>query len=243
MKKNLMMALVAVSIATSAWADSRLAPADSSRVYDLDEVVVVSQSKEYAKLRQQPLSSTVLTGNEIGSLGVRDLREISDFVPSFVMPNYGARFTSSIYVRGIGSRVNSPSMGIYVDDIPLMNKSAFNSHTWQLDRVDVLRGPQGTLYGVNTEGGLVRQYTKNPLRYQGTDIKLGIGTHFYRNAEVAHYQKLSEKHSKLMNLLNSCRTCLLRKIHLWKHMRGILMLLVQGIRLQVLSQLLMLSNK
>lgn len=193
MKKNLMMALVAVSIATSAWADSRLAPADSSRVYDLDEVVVVSQSKEYAKLRQQPLSLTVLTGNEIGSLGVRDLREISDFVPSFVMPNYGARFTSSIYVRGIGSRVNSPSMGIYVDDIPLMNKSAFNSHTWQLDRVDVLRGPQGTLYGVNTEGGLVRQYTKNPLRYQGTDIKLGIGTHFYRNAEVAHYQKLSEK--------------------------------------------------
>ncbi|SFW35076.1 Outer membrane receptor proteins, mostly Fe transport [Prevotellaceae bacterium HUN156] len=188
-----MMALVAVSIATSAWADSRLAPADSSRVYDLDEVVVVSQSKEYAKLRQQPLSLTVLTGNEIGSLGVRDLREISDFVPSFVMPNYGARFTSSIYVRGIGSRVNSPSMGIYVDDIPLMNKSAFNSHTWQLDRVDVLRGPQGTLYGVNTEGGLVRQYTKNPLRYQGTDIKLGIGTHFYRNAEVAHYQKLSEK--------------------------------------------------
>ncbi|SNU03425.1 Outer membrane receptor proteins, mostly Fe transport [Prevotellaceae bacterium MN60] len=188
-----MMALVAVSIATSAWADSSLAPADSSRVYDLDEVVVVSQSKEYAKLRQQPLSSTVLTGNEIGSLGVRDLREISDFVPSFVMPNYGARFTSSIYVRGIGSRVNSPSMGIYVDDIPLMNKSAFNSHTWQLDRVDVLRGPQGTLYGVNTEGGLVRQYTKNPLRYQGTDIKLGIGTHFYRNAEVAHYQKLSEK--------------------------------------------------
>ena len=108
MKKNLMMALVAVSIATSAWADSRLAPADSSRVYDLDEVVVVSQSKEYAKLRQQPLSSTVLTGNEIGSLGVRDLREISDFVPSFVMPHYGARFTSSIYVRGIGSRVRYP---------------------------------------------------------------------------------------------------------------------------------------
>ena len=55
MKKNLMMALVAVSIATSAWADSSLAPADSSRVYDLDEVVVVSQSKEYAKLRQQQL--------------------------------------------------------------------------------------------------------------------------------------------------------------------------------------------
>ena len=139
------------------------------------------------------MSSNVLTGSEIGSLGVHDLREISDFVPSFVMPNYGARFTSSIYVRGIGSRVNSPSMGIYVDDIPLMNKSAFNSHTWQLDRVDVLRGPQGTLYGINTEGGLVRQYTKNPLRYQGTDVNVGLGTRMYRNAEVAHYNKVNDK--------------------------------------------------
>lgn len=166
---------------------------DSSRVYDLDEVVVISQSKEYLKMRQQPLSSNVLTGAELQGLGVRDLREISDFIPSFIMPNYGARFTSSIYVRGIGSRINSPSMGIYIDDIPLMNKSAFNSHVYQLDRVDVLRGPQGTLYGINTEGGLIRQYTKSPMNYQGTDVRLGVGTHFYRNVEAAHYHKFSDK--------------------------------------------------
>ena len=166
---------------------------DSSKVYDLDEVVVVAQNKEYQKLRQQPMSSNVLTNHEIGNLGVRDLREISDYVPSFVMPSYGSRYTSSIYVRGIGSRVNSPSMGVYVDEIPLISKSAFNSHLWQIDRVDVLRGPQGTLYGINTEGGLVRQYTKNPMNYQGTDIKLGMGTRLYRNVEVAHYNKVSDK--------------------------------------------------
>lgn len=193
MKRKIYVSVLAVMSALPVLAATDTSLADSSRVYDLDEVVVVAQSKEYMRLRQQPLSSTVLTGQEIGSLGVRDLREISDFVPSFVMPNYGARFTSSIYVRGIGSRVNSPSLGIYVDDIPLMNKSAFNSHVWQLDRVDVLRGPQGTLYGVNTEGGLVRQYTKNPMRYQGTDVNLGIGTRFYRNIEVAHYNKVNDQ--------------------------------------------------
>lgn len=193
MKRKIYVSVLAMMSALPVLAATDTSLADSSRVYDLDEVVVVAQSKEYMRLRQQPLSSTVLTGQEIGSLGVRDLREISDFVPSFVMPNYGARFTSSIYVRGIGSRVNSPSMGIYVDDIPLMNKSAFNSHTWQLDRVDVLRGPQGTLYGINTEGGLVRQYTKNPMHYQGTDVNLGIGTRFYRNIEVAHYNKVSDQ--------------------------------------------------
>ena len=190
--KKIVLTVFTTAVMLPVMAEQKTALADSSRVYDLDEVVVVSQNKEYMKLRQQPMSSTVLTGTELGSLGSRDLRDIANFVPSFVMPDYGARFTSSIYVRGIGSRINSPSMGIYIDDIPLMNKSTFNGHTYELDRVDVLRAPQGTLYGINTEGGLVRQYTKNPMNYQGTNIKLGIGTHFYRKAEVAHYAKLSD---------------------------------------------------
>ena len=167
--------------------------ADSSRVYDLDEVVVVSQSKEFQKLRQQPMSSTVLTSGEMTLLGVRDLRDASCFVPSFVMPAYGSRYTSSMYIRGIGSRINSPSMGIYVDNVPLMSKSTFNTHFYGIDRVDVLRGPQGTLYGINTEGGLVRIYTKSPMNYQGTDIRIGVGTHFYRNAEAAHYHKFNDQ--------------------------------------------------
>ena len=195
MKKRILLTSMALSTMLTMVAETvnESIVADSSRVYDLDEVVVVSQSKEYLKLRQQPLSSSVLTGQEIGSLGIRDLRDVSDFVPSFVMPAYGSRYTSSMYVRGIGSRVNSPSMGIYVDNIPLVSKSAFNSHLYQTDRVDVLRGAQGTLYGINTEGGLIRQYTRNPMNYQGTDIRLGLGTRFYRNAEVAHYNKVSEQ--------------------------------------------------
>lgn len=192
MYKQILAVLTAMAV-LPVGASNEQEVSDSSRVYDLDEIVVVAQNKEYQKLRQQPMSSNVLTNQEIGSLGLRDLREISDYVPSFVMPSYGSRYTSSIYVRGIGSRVNSPSMGVYVDEIPLVSKSAFNSHLWQIDRVDVLRGPQGTLYGINTEGGLVRQYTKNPMNYQGTDIKLGLGTRLYRHVEAAHYHKVSDQ--------------------------------------------------
>ncbi len=193
MKKKLLYSVLLLASVLPIQAETSPALADSSRVYDLDEVVVVSQAKEFYRLRQQPLSSTVLSGDNLFSLGLRDIREVSDFVPSFVMPNYGSRFTSSIYVRGIGSRVNSPSMGVYVDDIPLMNKTAFNSHWYQTERVDVLRGPQGTLYGLNTEGGMIRMYTRNPFSYQGTDVNIGIGTKFYRNVEVAHYNRLSDK--------------------------------------------------
>jgi iron complex outermembrane receptor protein len=165
---------------------------DSSRVHDLDEVIVISQPKENFRLRQQALSSSMFSYQNINNLGVRDLRELSQYVPSFVMPNYGSRLSSAVYVRGIGSRVNSPAVGIYLDGIPVMSKAAFNLHNYQLERVDILRGPQGTLYGQNTEGGLVRMYSRNPFTYQGTDVDLGYGSRNYRNIEFAHYNKLSD---------------------------------------------------
>lgn len=165
---------------------------DSSKVFDIDEVVVVSQPKENFRLRQQSLSSTSVGGFQIQKLGTRDLRELSSYIPNFVMPNYGSRLSCAMYVRGIGSRVNSPAVGIYLDGIPVLSKSAFNLHHYQTSRIDVLRGPQATLYGQNTEGGLVRIYSRNPFEYEGTDLKLGYGSRYYRNVELAHYHRIND---------------------------------------------------
>ena len=166
---------------------------DSSKVIDLDEVVVVATPKEQVRLRLQPLSSSVFGSEQLHQLNVHDLSQLSQYVPSFTMPAYGSRLTSSLYIRGIGSRINNPAVGVYYDNIPLVSKAAYNNHFYMLDRVDILRGPQGTLYGQNTEGGLVRIFSKNPMSYQGTDIRLGIGTGLYSNVEVAHYHRPSEK--------------------------------------------------
>lgn len=167
--------------------------ADSSRVIDLDEVIVVSQPKELYRLRLQPVSSNMFGSGQLQQLNIHDLSLLSQYVPSVVMPSYGSRLTSSMYVRGIGSRINNPAVGVYYDNIPLMSKAAFNHHFYMLDRVDILRGPQGTLYGQNTEGGLVRIYSKNPMSYQGTDISTGIGTGLWRNAEVAHHHRPNDR--------------------------------------------------
>ena len=86
--------------------------ADTSKVVDLDEVVVVAQPKEPVRLRLQPVSSNVFGSEQLQQLNVRDLSQLSQYVPSFVMPAYGSRLTSSRYVRGIGSRVNSPAVGL-----------------------------------------------------------------------------------------------------------------------------------
>jgi len=169
------------------------APADSSRIVDLDEVVVVAQPKESYMLRQQPMASTVFTDNEMKSVNARELSELSFYVPSLAVPAYGSRYTSSIYMRGIGSRSGNPAVGIYYDNVPLVSKTTFNRHYYQLDRIDVLRGPQSTLYGINSEAGLVRMYSKNPMSYQGSELRLGIGTALYSNVEIAKFHRPSEQ--------------------------------------------------
>ena len=190
---GVIMTFITAAVCAAEDSDGRFPMTDSSRVYNLDEVVIVSQPKEVLSLRHQPLSSSVLTGRDIASLGISDISGLSAYVPSFVMPAYGSRLTSSVYVRGIGARVNNPAVGVYLDGIPLISKNSYNFHMYQLGRIDVLRGPQGTLYGMNTEGGLVRLYSKSPMTYQGTEVHFGVGTHFYRNVEVAHYHKFGDK--------------------------------------------------
>ena len=93
------------------------------------------------------------------------------------MPDYGSKLTSPVYIRGIGSRINSPSVGIYVDDVPYFEKAAFDFDFFDIDRVEVLRGPQGTLYGRNTMGGIINVFTKSPLTEKGSKIKLSAGNY------------------------------------------------------------------
>ena len=170
-----------------------LALLDSSRVYDIDEVTVVRQSKDRFLLRRQPISSTMLSAVELSAAHIADLRDVASFVPNFVMPKYGSRYTSAMYVRGIGSRVNSPAVGIYSDGMPLIGKSAFNTRFHDIARVDVMRGPQGTLYGLNTEGGLLRLYTRNPLTDQGTEIRVGGGSYSSADVDFTTRHRLSDK--------------------------------------------------
>ena len=168
-------------------------PADSARMVDLDEVLVIAQPKESFSLRRQPLSSSVFGEKELRQVSADELTHLSAFVPSFTMPAYGSRYTSSMYVRGIGSRVNSPAVGVYIDNIPVVSKSMLNMHLYETARIDVLRGPQGTLYGQNSEGGLVRIYTRQPLSHQGTDVNLAFGSGLYRKVGLAHYNKVNDR--------------------------------------------------
>ena len=149
------------------------AEADTLRQFNIEEAVVVASPKETQQLRRQPLSVSLFSAKEMKARNVTSLKGLSSFAPNFYMPSYGSRLTSAVYIRGIGSRINTPAVGLYVDNVPYVDKSAYDFAFNGIERVDVLRGPQGTLYGRNTMGGLVRVFTADPLTHHGTEVSAG----------------------------------------------------------------------
>ena len=150
--------------------------ADSLRNFNIEEAVVVASPKETRQLRKQPVSVSLFDANALQQRKVTAVKELSALAPNFFMPNYGSRLTSACYIRGIGSRINTPAIGLYVDNVPYVDKSTYDFAFQSIDRVDVMRGPQGTLYGRNTMGGLIRIYTADPITHHGTDVTASIGT-------------------------------------------------------------------
>lgn len=167
---------------------------DTTQIVRLDEVEVVSSLKEIVSAKQQAASVSSIGQRDLENYHIMSVKDIGANVPNFYIPDYGSRLTSAVYIRGIGSRINNPAVGLYVDDLPYIDKSAFDFNFYDIDRIDILRGPQGTLYGRNTMAGLIKIYTKNPFSYQGTDIKLGYATRDqHRSISAAHYNRLNNK--------------------------------------------------
>lgn len=184
--------------AMSAWAervgeDIMPEQADTLRAIDLDEISVVSPLKVNGAMRQQSAAVSLIGNEQLAANHITSLKGVSTMVPNLFIPDYGSRLTSAVYIRGIGSRINTPSVGLYVDNIPYVDKSAFDFNLYDIERIDVLRGPQGVLYGRNTMGGLINVYTRNPLYYSGTDAHLSYATgDNHRSASLTHYHRLSD---------------------------------------------------
>ncbi len=165
---------------------------DTLRTYALNEVVVTSSTKETNDMRTLPGAVTILSPRMIQNRQIDALKDISTFAPNVFMPDYGSKMTSAIYIRGIGARSSGQTVGLYVDNVPYMDKSTFDFDLMDIQRIEVLRGPQGTLYGRNAMGGIINVYTLSPIDYQGTRLSVSAGNYGQVNAKASHYHKLGD---------------------------------------------------
>jgi len=162
--------------------------------YNIKGLTVISNPKESYDLRKLPASATILGAAESETGGKNSIRGISAVVPNLFIPDYGSKLTSAVYIRGVGSRFSpSPSVGLYEDNVPFIDKSAFDFEFMDIERIEVLRGPQGTLYGRNSLGGIIHIRTKSPFAKPGTEVKIGAGSYGQYYGSVNTRQKLSKK--------------------------------------------------
>ena len=122
--------------------------ADTTKIsnqVDLNEVVIQSFKQERS-LNTAPLAASAVNGTMLRNREVASIKDVSSLIPNLFIPDYGSKLTSPVYIRGIGSRINAPSVGLYIDGMPFFEKSAFDFDFSEIDQIEVLRGPQGTLY-------------------------------------------------------------------------------------------------
>ncbi len=138
----------------------------------LQEVVVTATKQAAIDVNKVPISISAYGQQEMDTRGLRNIADIAAITPglNFSQQNSFGTPLTNIEIRGIQSRTSAPTTGIYLDDTPLVGRAnnvniGVNGgypQVFDLDRVEVLRGPQGTLFGASSEGGAVRFITKQP---------------------------------------------------------------------------------
>jgi iron complex outermembrane recepter protein len=151
---------------------------------ELEEILVTAQ-KYNQKLSETPLSVTALSARDLDALAATQFRDFANTVPGLSFTTNGVGSTQ-INLRGITSGASvSPTVGVYVDEVPYGSSTAFAGASqlaldvglFDLNRVEVLRGPQGTLYGASTMGGLLKYVTTTPdLQAFGGKARAGLST-------------------------------------------------------------------
>ena len=94
--------------------------------------------------------------------GTNRPNSLSGIVPGLHIPEYGASLTSTVYLRGLGSRMDNPVMGLYIDGIPVLEKNAYDFDLAGVESAIFMGGPQGTVYGRNSMGGVLSMMTYSP---------------------------------------------------------------------------------
>lgn len=140
--------------------------AQNEQAADIDKDIVVTAQRRNEALQDVPIAITALSGDAVQKLGYKTSAEIAAQVPNLTIKQSFANSVPQIFLRGVG--VNDPNanangaVGIYVDDVNLVSPSALTFSLFDTDRVEVLRGPQGTLYGRNTTGGAINFISRKP---------------------------------------------------------------------------------
>src|ERR1700761_2163801 len=183
--------LVSSSLAAAGLSTAAFAQAAKPNSGALEEVVVTA-TRQTSTVNKVALSVSAVTQKSLDQQGIPNVQDLSQQIPGFSFRTTGGDNNPQLTIRGIGGNAiggtsgSAPTTGVYIDDLPVMKRNANGLLTgsgspvpllYDLERIEVLRGPQGTLYGGSSEGGTLRFISPTPslTTYSGS-ARLGAST-------------------------------------------------------------------
>ena len=167
--------LLALSASLSVLALGAPAAAEPLQNQGQLENIVVTAQKRVEDIKEVPLSVSVVSGSELTEAHTADYEDLTRSVPGIAFSNDGGAGLDRIEIRGVSSTAGSPTVSMYMNDVPitmpnLINTGASQPRFFDLDHIEVLRGPQGTLYGSSSMGGSIKFVTHEPEldKYSGS---------------------------------------------------------------------------
>lgn len=151
-----------------------LAGQNASRELVLEPVLVTTEKTE-SDLQQVPQSVTAFTAERIEDAGIASFRDFARRTPNLQVANWGIRGNSYVFIRGVGAVNNEPAVSFSVDDVAVGDSRVFDSGLYDIERIEVLRGPQGTLYGRNSLAGAINIVTRKPDNTGGACLEQTLG--------------------------------------------------------------------
>lgn len=179
---------------------------DSSADLTLEEITVTAQKREQS-LQDVPISITAISGDKVNafSAGGEDIRLLSSRIPGLNAESSNGRVAPRFYIRGLGNTdfdlAASQPVSIVVDEVVQENVILKSFPLFDIERVEVLRGPQGTLFGRNTPAGIIKFDTRKPTQEAEGYVSASYGTFGTGTLEMAHGGGISDAISGRVSLL------------------------------------------
>lgn len=166
---------IALTLAMPALAQ-QAAPA-ANEIVTLEEIIVTAQRRP-TSAQDTPISLTAISGSTLADSGVKRVEDIANMLPNVYIDNRNLR-GQNIAIRGISADLNNPGLdqgvGIFIDGVYMGRATATNQNLFDLERIEVLRGPQGTLYGKNAIAGAINYVTRLPGDETYAEGTIGYG--------------------------------------------------------------------
>ena len=178
--RNCAWSAAAISASLLLSAPGQVVAQSASAASMLEEIVVTARRREET-LADLPLSVAAMSADAMQAQGIYNIDQMGDFIPNLTFTNADRRHVKAIYIRGIGNdspvSIRPTGTGVYLDGQYLPNTMGQMMSTVDIERVEVMRGPQGTLFGKNTTGGAINIVTAKPGDEFEADVLVRVGDH------------------------------------------------------------------